>query len=732
MAKEKGGKPQKNDKTTVDAVRTVDVLDQYTDDVSEDYVPEGFASVEKFLADMREEYQFDWDADYVNREEAVEDKKFAAGEHWDPAVLQLRTGLPCLTYNTVPIFTAMVVGDWRQNRSAVDVVPNDTGTEDIANIRGDLIRSIEMQSRADRVYDNSFESSVQCGDGAFRVAVEYAKDSVFDQDIFIRSIEDAQSVIWDRMSVDPTGKDARHVFVEDRLPRKEFDKKWPNAEPWDLNERFSGILRAGRWFDDDSVKVVEYWRLIERNKLLGLFQDGSIHELSPEKHDELIQKLGQPVKTRLSPVLYAQMHLCTGFHILAGPFEYRLNRVPVIRMSGRVVNIQNRRVRFGLVRFMKDPARLRNFWRSIAAEQLGYAPKAQWMATESAIDGREDAIRKAHLTRDPLLVFNDEAIFGQNVVQIPPPQPQTALLNESQVNTQDLKDVTGIQDAGLGMKGNETSGSAILNRQREGDIANLTYHDNGNAAILEAGDVINQLIPQIYDGTRTIRLVGSDEAIRLQKINDPMDPSSPNLATGTYDVALQTGPSYTTRRVEAARAMMEAVQVWPQLIQVAGDLVAKSQDWPGADELAERLAKTIPPQYLTPEEQKKAGGAPPIDPAQAQQAQQQMQQQIQELQQKNLLLESKHDIHQKQVTIDAYNAETQRMKALHEVNHKNVSLAADVHHNAATLSTQVAGQSQQQQLEAEKLQLQIQALQQKAQATAQQNQQGSPQSMMGT
>ena len=215
-----GEKPQMNSKK-LGASRPVDfqTTDDFVDDVDPDYVPEGFKSVSSFLSDMREEYQFDWDYDYENREDAIEDKKFAAGEQWDPAVLQLRTGLPCLTINSIPQFTAQVVGDWRQNRNAVEVVPNDDGTEDIAQIRGDLIRSIEMHSRASRVYDSAFESTVQCGDGAYRIAVEYAKDSVFDQDIFIRPIEDAQAVVWDRMSIDPTGRDARHVFVEDRLPR---------------------------------------------------------------------------------------------------------------------------------------------------------------------------------------------------------------------------------------------------------------------------------------------------------------------------------------------------------------------------------------------------------------------------------------------------------------------------------------------------------------------------------
>jgi hypothetical protein len=435
------------------------------------------------------------------------------------------------------------------------------------------------------------------------------------------------------------------------MPRKEFERRWPEATPSTLSTTYKSALLQGGWYEDDAVRVTEHWRMIDRTRLLGLFEDGSIHVIDAEKHDEIVEKHGNPVKTRLAPCSYAQMHLVTGFKILAGPFEYCLNRVPIIRMTGRVVNVGGKRIRHGLVRFMKDPIRLRNFWRSVAAEQLGYAPKAQWLAPESAVEGREDDFRRAHLSRDPLLIYNDDAI--KEPARIDPPEIQAALLNEAAVNTQDMKDVTGIHDASLGIKSNETSGRAIMARQREGDIANLTYHDNGNAAILEAGDVINQLISQIYDGTRVVRIVGEDEEPKFVRINDPMDPKSPNLAVGNYDVALSTGTSYMTRRVEAAQAMMDAVQVWPEMMGIAGDLVAKAQDWPGAQELAERLKKTIPPQFLDEEEGGGQPATPPIDPAMVQQVMQKMQ----ELEQENALLKAKHDI-------EMYKAETDRIKAL--------------------------------------------------------------------
>ena len=624
--------------------------------VKKDYKPEGFESQEEFLRDMRESYEADLAFDDKNRREAIDDKKFSAGLQWDPIVLAQREGLPNLVINNIPQFTAQLVGDWRESRKAIKVLAANDEDTDVASVRGDIIRSIENASRADRVYDSAFESLVQCGDGAFRIAVEYSRDDVFDQDIFIRPIEDALSVVWDRYSVDPTGRDAKRVFVNDRISKKEFEAKWGKDEdPSTLHDQTR--LNATGWADDHSYQLTEYWRLIERQRLMALFPNGKIFEVSADNMEDLIvNNGGPPAKTKVAWVSFAQMHLVTGFKVLAGPYEYRLNRLPIIRMSGRVVNIEGERVRYGVVRFMKDPARLKNFWRSVAAESLGYAPKAKWMVTESAVEGREETLRKAHTSRDPMMIFNDEAEFGKNVIRVDPPGVEQALLNESNINAQDMRDVTGIHEASLGMKSNETSGRAIMARQREGDVANLTFHDNGNAAVLEAGDVINQLLPQIYDGTRVMRTLGEDESVKFVRLNDPMSPDSIDLSVGMFDVSLSTGTSYTTRRVEAAQAMMEAIQVWPELMGVAGDLVAKAQDWPGADKLAERLKKTIPPHFLEEDE----GGGLGVTPEQLNE----MQQQLQQLQIENQEMKMDRSLEEKKLEIERYNGETQRIRAL--------------------------------------------------------------------
>jgi hypothetical protein len=142
------------------------------------------------------------------------------------------------------------------------------------------------------------------------------------------------------------------------------------------------------------------------------------------------------------------------------------------------------------------------------------------------------------------------------------------------------------------------------------------------------GAALIDLIPKIYDSERTVRILREDESHVPVRINVPVmgvggKPVLLNdLSQGTYDVRVKIGPSYATRRAEAADSMLQFIQAVPQAASVAGDLVARNMDWPGADEIAERLRRMLPPQIT--------GKAPPLDAEIAQARQQAYQEALQQ------------------------------------------------------------------------------------------------------
>lgn len=624
------------------------------DDEADDrgYVPEGWESAEEFLAHVRKTFDDDAGYDKDNRTHAIEDLRFLAGDQWDATVLADRTakGRPCLTINVLPQFVGQVIGDRRLNKTSIKITPKKDATAAEAEVRSGIIKGIEAESRADRVYDAACEDQVGCGIGNFRIEMEYAYNDVFDQDIVIRHIPNPLAVVWDRMSVDPTGRDARHCFVQDIMPKDVYDEMFPDhPSPAALSDMSDMTMLGTGWFSQDSVRITEFWEMIDKPATFALMADGDIKDVTGMALDEYQDQLWRHPSTfepkiRKSYRTYARMHLVSGEAILSGPYELPLSRLPIIRVEGRVVRVGEDRVRFGLVRFAKDSQRLKNYWRSVAAETLAMAPKAQWVAREDSVEGREDEWRQSHLKNDPLMIYNKNT---EKPERADPATVPAALLQEAQMNQQDIKDTTGIQDASLGMRSNEISGRAIQARQKEGDVATIIYHDNLNAAILEGGDVVNQLIPLAFDTMRQVLIIGDDDKRKLVTINDPTDDASPNISTGKYDVSLSTGPSFSTQREEARESMTALVQTAPDLFAIAGDLIVKAQDWPGATEIAERLKAQMQKQGIIPPEEdpnQPGAGEQPPEPTQEELAAMQMQEM--QMQQANEVMEHESQMRQ--------------------------------------------------------------------------------------
>jgi hypothetical protein len=225
------------------------------------------------------------------------------------------------------------------------------------------------------------------------------------------------------------------------------------------------------------------------------------------------------------------------------------------------------------------------------------------------------------------------------------------------------------------MGSNERSGKAILARQREGDVGTYHYGDNLARGVRHIVRQLVDLIPKIYDTQRVARIIGMDGETKMVKI-DPTQQEpvkkimqddividkiyNPNV--GKYDVVVATGPGYATKRQEALEAMAQLLQGNPSLWAVAGDLFVKNMDWPGAQEMAKRFAKTIDPKLM------EDGDKPP----ELQAAEQQIQAMGQELDQVHQMLQNvgksmeAQDMERKnfEAEIKAYQAETQRISAV--------------------------------------------------------------------
>jgi len=301
----------------------------------------------------------------------------------------------------------------------------------------------------------------------------------------------------------------------------------------------------------------------------------------------------------------------------------------------------------GLVRFSKDAQRMYNYWRTVDTEQKALAPKAPVLVSAKQIEGLEDFWQKSLTDNLPYLVYNPDPTATM-------PQRLNAGIVDKGANeaalmcVDEMKSTTGIYSASLGEQDNEKSGRAILAQQRKGDTANFAYFDNVSRAIRYTGRAIIDLIPKIYDSARVIQIMGADGEKKLQRINQLAEVDGQqkflDLSVGKYDLVVTQGSNYATKRIEALNSMVEIARVNPAIMQIAGDLIVKAMDWDGAEEIAERLKKTLPPQLQDP------NGLPPEVQGMIEQGKAQ----IDELTAKLKELESGHELKEDELRLKKY------------------------------------------------------------------------------
>ncbi len=594
-------------------------------------LPKGYEDEAAFLMEMRAFFATDSAADQLNRDAAAEDISFTAGEQWLESVRAKRAAAqkPILTVNRLPAFVGQVVGSRRQSETTIKIIPDNGGTKQVADVREGLLRSIQKLSHAEEAYNNALLGAVVCGIGNFQLSLEYESEDVFEQRFAISSIADHLSVVWDRGMVSATGEDATRCFVVDTLSEIEFGARYPWATPSNIATMGPVAMDYSQnWFEGDDVRVVSYWRIRTRKRTLALVTSGATLDITDmdlgQIQDQIVTRAdGSPIMREVNR-RYAQKYVCSGLDILEGPYELPCDRIPVFRVPGWELRLGNTSTRWGLVRFLKDPQRLHNYWRSVMAEKLTQTPKNIWVASDISVQGHEKEWRSSHLSDDPLLIYNGES--GQAPQRQVPAQVEPALMQQAEITSQDIKDVSNIHEANLGMPSNEVSGVAITARQRVSDTGTIIYHTNLAAAIEECGRVANQLIPMVYDTPRIIKVLGADAKTDMVAINQIGNPEAVDITTGAYSVTVTTGPAFDTKRVETADNMLRLAQAMPNIIGVSADLIVEAQDWPGAAHIADRLRAAMPISLLTPDEQ-----TPLVQQnAQAQQQAQQTQQQTQD------------------------------------------------------------------------------------------------------
>lgn len=644
-----------------------------------------------------------------SREDEIDDLRFFAGSpdnqwQWPADVLSTRGAVqgqtinarPCLTINKLPQHVRQVTNDQRQNRPSGKIIPvDDKADVEVAEIFDGLVRHIEYISDADVAYDTACENQVSYGEGYIRLLTEYCDDNTFDQDIKIGRVRNSFSVYMDPTIQDPCGADAKWCFITEDLIKEEYERQYPNAAPISaLTSMGVGDESLSNWLMEETVRIAEYFYVAHKSATLNLYP-GNVTAVEGSLEDrELKMIYGKPIRSRSVDQKQVKRIKTNGYEILEEN-DWAGKYIPVIRVIGNEFEVDGRLYVSGLVRNAKDAQRMYNYWVSQEAEMLALAPKAPFVGYGGQFEGYEQQWKTANTTNWPYLEVNPDVTDGAGqVLPLPqraqPPMASSGLLQAKAGAADDIKSTTGQYDSSLGATSNERSGKAILAREKQTDTGTYHYVDNLARAIRYVTRQIVDLAPKIYDTERIARIIGEDGEVSTARVNpQQQEPVRKivdqqgvvlekiyNLGIGKYDVQVTTGPSYMTKRQEALEGMGRLLEGNPELWKVAGDLFVKNMDWPGAQEMSKRFAKTIDPELLAGDDQ-----SPEL-----QAAQQQMEAMGKEMEQMHNMLQNVSKSMEAQTLqndhfladIQAFKAETDRLKALSDTA-ATTPVAQDIH-----------------------------------------------------
>jgi len=590
------------------------------------------------------------DSDSNNRAEALDDVRFAAGDQWPVDVQNSRVleARPCLTINKLDAYIRQICNQQRQQRPRIKVHGmNNESDAKVAEIITGITRHIENQSDADQAYDHAFEYCVKMGWGYWRVTTDYVRDDSFDQEIYIKRIENPFTVYFDPNSVQPDGSDAEKCLVTTVVSKAVFKKMYPDAEDTQgFSSRGTGDTES-EWVTKEDIRIAEYFYTERTKEMLLQLSDGTTGFSDEIPSKEVLEAAGITVidkrETWRKKIKWCKL---TAMQILEEG-EWAGKYIPIVPVYGQEVRVDDKHKKFGLVRMAKDPQRMYNYWSTALTESVALAPKAKWLLAEGQDEGHENEWAMANIKAMPVLRYKQTDIEGRPApapTRLQPEPPPSGIVTALQGLNGDLQAVVGIFDPSQLPQGN-MSGKALQGQQMQVDMTNFHYYDNLTRSIRHTGRIILDLIPKIYDRERVMRIIGDDGKPEMVTINQQGQDDQGvakvlnDVTVGEYDVVMETGPGYNSKRQEAVDSMVQMLSVDPNLMQQAGDLIFRNMDFPGAEVIADRLAAVNPMAQIDDK-----SPIPPQVQMQLANAKQQMQQLQQQNQQLQMMIKQRQDI----------------------------------------------------------------------------------------
>jgi hypothetical protein len=521
------------------------------------------------------------------RLQCLQDRRFysIAGAQWEGPLGDQYENKPRFEVNKIHLSVIRIINEYRNNRIAVDFVSKDGEANDkLTETCNGLYRADERDSGAEEAYDNAFEEAVGGGYGAWRLRTAY-EDEENDEDerqrIRIEPIYDADSSVFFDLDAKRQDKaDAKYCFVLYSMTYEAYKAEW-NDDP----ATWPKVIHQYEfdWDTPDVVFVAEYYRVEEVRETVRIFLTIQGEEErytqadfdADETLEETLAAVGTvEVRQKRTKRKRVRKYIMSGGGILDDMGYIAGKNIPIVPVYGKRWFVDNVERCMGHVRLAKDPQRLKNMQLSKLGEISALSSIEKPILMPEQVSGHQVMWAEDNLRNYPYLLINP--ITGPNgettaagpvaytkSAQIPP--AMAALL---QITESDMAEILGsTQQADKMVSG--ISGKAVELIQTRLDMQTFIYMSNMAKAVRRCGEIWLSMSKDIYvEEKRKMKTVGAMEEVGSIELMKPQIDEETgeliyenNLGDALFDVAVDVGPSSSSRRDATVRALTGMMQV---------------------------------------------------------------------------------------------------------------------------------------------------------------------------
>lgn len=510
------------------------------------------------------------------RRQCLEDRRFysIAGAQWEGPLAEQFENKPKFEVNKALGAVTRIISEYRNNRMSVLFVPKDGSKDDgdAETLQG-LFRADEIDSGAQEAYDNAFEEAVGGGYGAIRLRATYEDEEDDDNDyqrIRIEPVFDADSTVFFDVAAKRQDKaDAKWCMVLTAMSYDDYRAEW-DKEPATIEKAIDST--EFDWVTPDLVYIGEFYQVEAQKESIQTWVSltGETEKMSATEAEERIQELlatgwtmaGEKKVTRKKVIKY----IVDGSEILEDCGYIAGSCIPVVPVYGKRWYIDGIERCMGEVRPIKDIQRLKNMQISKLAEISALSSVEKPILTPEQVSGHQMLWAEDNVKNYPYLLLNP--VTGADGNPMPagpmgytkPPQIAPAQAALLQITEADIADILGTNKQGDQMLSN-VSAKAVELVQNRADSKNFLYMDNFAKAVRRVGEVWLSMAKELYtDEGRKMKTVGKNDETGSVELMRPVisggEMTTENdLTKASFDVAVDVGPSFTSRKDATVRAL---------------------------------------------------------------------------------------------------------------------------------------------------------------------------------